>query len=206
LEAGLANLGRHLENLAAFGPKVVVALNHFDGDLAVEHERVAQFCLDRFGVEALVCRHWAQGSLGAEALARTVARLTDEEPKATFTPLYPLDLPLRDKILTIARRIYRAKEVTFSPRAERELRRFEGEGFGALPVCIAKTPYSFSTDDKRVGAPVDHVLPVTDVGLSAGAGFVVALCGEIMTMPGLPRHPSADAIGLDAEGRITGLF
>jgi formate--tetrahydrofolate ligase len=206
LTAGLANLGRHLENLRRFGPPCVVALNHFAGDTDAELAAVADFCRASFGVEALVCRHWAQGSAGAEALAHEVVRLCETDaPRRPFQPLYPLDLPLAEKIETVAREIYRAAAVAFSPRARRDLARFEAEGFGALPVCIAKTPYSFSADETLLGAPVGHVLPVREVRLSAGAGFIVAICGEVMTMPGLPRTPGATRIGLDAEGRIEGL-
>jgi formate--tetrahydrofolate ligase len=204
LEAGLANLGRHIENLRQFGPPVVVAINHFHGDTHAEHAAVAAFCAERFGVKAVVCRHWAEGSAGAEDLAREVVALAGGE--STFTPLYPLDLPLQAKIETVARAIYRAEGVSFTPRAAKDLARFEREGWGGLPVCIAKTPYSFSADETQLGAPTGHILPVREVRLSAGAGFVVAVCGAVMSMPGLPRVPSAARIHLDAEGRIEGLF
>jgi formate--tetrahydrofolate ligase len=207
LDNGLANLSRHIENVRRYNVPAVVAINHFDGDTDAELEQVEAFCRDRFGVKAIVCRHWAQGSAGAEALAREVAAICDAAPEpSVFAPLYPLDLSLKDKLLTVAQQIYRAADVSFTTKAERDLARFEKEGWGALPVCIAKTPYSFSADEKLLGAPTGHVLPVREVRLSAGAGFVVAICGDVMTMPGLPKTPSAATIRLDAEGRIVGLF
>ena len=205
LAKGLANIGRHIENVRKFGPPVVVAINHFAGDTEVEHEMVAAFCQDSYGVQTIVCRHWGEGSAGAEALAHAVVALSAEETP-TFTPLYDLDLPLRDKIEAVAQSVYRAAGIALTPRAEKDLARFEREGWGGLPICIAKTPYSFSADEKALGAPVGHILPVREVRLSAGAGFVVAVCGEVMTMPGLPRVPSAAGIHLDPEGRIEGLF
>jgi formate--tetrahydrofolate ligase len=203
LSQGLANLGRHLENLKGFGLPVAVAINNFAGDTEEEHEAVRDFCA-RQGVEAIVCTHWAEGGAGAEALARHVVDLA-EGGAARFQPLYPLDLPLETKIETIARTIYRAGAVSFSPRAARDLRRFEAEGWGGLPVCMAKTPYSFSADEHLLGAPEGFTLPVREVRLSAGAGFVVAICGEVMTMPGLPKTPAATRIRLGADGRIEGL-
>lgn len=204
LTRGLANLGRHIANVAKFGVPAVVALNHFDGDTDEEHRAVAAFCQQGFGVKAIVCRHWAEGGAGAEALAREVVALS-EEPSA-FAPLYPLDLPLKDKIEAVAKGVYHAKDVLFAPDAERALRQFEREGWGGLPVCIAKTPYSFSADERLIGAATEHTLPVREVRLSAGAGFVVAICGDVMTMPGLPRVPIAKNIHLDRQGRIEGLF
>jgi formate--tetrahydrofolate ligase len=204
LARGLANLGRHIENIRKFGPPVVVAINHFNGDLDIEHEIVSAFCGESYGVQAVVCRHWAEGSAGAEELALAVTALS--APTPVLNPLYPLDAPLKDKIETVAREIYRAEGITLTPRAAKDLARFEREGWGGLPVCIAKTPYSFSADEKLLGAPTGHVLPVREVRLSAGAGFVVAVCGEVMTMPGLPRIPSAANIHLDADGRVEGLF
>jgi formate--tetrahydrofolate ligase len=204
LARGLASLARHIENVQSFGVPAVVAINHFAGDTDVEHAAVAAFCDAEFGVKAIVCRHWAEGGAGAEALAREVIALAGQP--SIFTPLYPLDLPLKAKIETVARRIYRAEGVALAPRAEKALERFEREGWGDLPVCIAKTPYSFTADEKVLGAPTGFTLPVREVRLSAGAGFVVAICGDVMTMPGLPRVPSANSIHLDEEGRIEGLF
>jgi formate--tetrahydrofolate ligase len=204
LARGLAALGRHIENVGKFGPPVVVALNHFAGDTDEEHAAVAAFCRDGYGLKAIVCRHWAEGGAGAEALAHEIVALADRP--STFKPLYPLDLPLKAKIETVAREIYGAAGVALAPRAEKALARFEREGWGGLPVCIAKTPYSFSADPALLGAPSGHVLPVREVRLSAGAGFVVAICGEVMTMPGLPRVPAANSIHLGPDGRIEGLF
>ena len=205
LEAGLANLQRHLENLQGFGVPAVVAINRFGSDTAQEHEAVVGFCA-RLGVRAMVCTHWADGSAGAETLAREVAALCDAaDGEPTFTPAYELDMPLKAKIEAIATRIYRAEGVSLTRTAERDLKRFEAGGWGGLPVCVAKTPYSFSADPARLGAPTGHVLPVAQVRLSAGAGFVVAICGDIMTMPGLPKSPGAAAIRLDEHGRIDGL-
>ena len=205
LEAGLANLGRHVENVRGFGVPAVVAINRFDGDTAGEHGAVVRFC-EGLGVRAIVCTHWADGSAGAEALAREVAALCDSaEGEATFTAVYALDLPLKAKLEAIARTIYRAEGISLSKAAEKNLKLYEADGRGALPICVAKTPYSFSADPARLGAPSGHVLPVTEVRLSAGAGFVVAICGDIMTMPGLPKLPGAAAIHVDAHGRIDGL-
>ena len=207
LADGLGNLGRHIENIRKFGLTPVVGINHFNGDTDAELERVIAYCRDTHGVEAVVCRHWAEGGAGAEALARAIAKICDAAPaQSTFHPLYDLDQPLADKITAVATGIYRASGVSLSPRAKRDLAKFESAGFGALPVCIAKTPYSFSADPALLGAPTGHVLPVREVRLSAGAGFVVAICGDVMTMPGLPRRPSAAKIRLDAQGQIDGLF
>lgn len=203
LTAGLANLGRHMENLARFGLPVAVAINHFAGDTEEEHAAVRAYCAAR-GVEAIVCTHWAEGGKGAEALAHHVVALT-ERCAADFQPLYPLDQPLTAKIEAVAKGIYRAGSVSFSARAARDLNRFEAEGWGGLPVCMAKTPYSFSADEGLLGAPEGFVLPVREVRLSAGAGFVVAICGEVMTMPGLPKAPAATRIRLAPDGRIEGL-
>ncbi len=201
---GCANLGRHLENLALFGVPAIVAINHFAGDTEAETEALAEYVRAAGGV-AVVAHHWAEGGAGAAELARHVVDLA-ESGRADFAPLYTDDLPLWDKIETVARRIYRAGSVTPAPGLRDRLARWEADGFGGLPVCMAKTPYSFSADPALVGAPEGHDLPVREVRLSAGAGFVVAVCGQVMTMPGLPREPAAQSIGLDAEGRIEGLF
>jgi formate--tetrahydrofolate ligase len=157
------------------------------------------------GVRAHLCRHWAEGGQGAEGLATDIAAIADAG-QANFAPIYPDAIPLADKIRTIAREIYRASEVDFSPRVLDKLKQFEAEGFGHVPVCVAKTQYSFSANPELRGAPEGHILPVRDVRLSAGAGFVVVLCGEIMTMPGLPRVPGAERIHVDDDGAIRGLF
>ena len=203
LSQGLGNLGRHIENLQGFGLPVAVAINNFAGDTDEEHEVVRDYC-NRLGVEAIVCTHWADGGAGAEALARHVADLADGGC-ARFAPLYPLELSLTQKIEAVATRIYRAGGVAYSAKAARDLKRFEGEGWGGLPVCMAKTPYSFSADEALRGAPEGFTLPVREVRLSAGAGFVVAICGEVMTMPGLPKLPAAAHIRLAPDGRIEGL-
>ncbi len=204
VQKGCANLGRHISNIKTFGVPVVVAINHFAGDTEAEIAAVTEYVAVQ-GSEAILCRHWAEGSAGAEALAHRVAEIADARV-SQFAPLYPDDRPLFEKIETIARRIYRANDVLADKRVRDQLHAWEAEGFGELPICMAKTQYSFSTDPNLRGAPINHDVPVREVRLSAGAGFVVVICGEIMTMPGLPRHPSAEAIRLNADGDVEGLF
>ncbi|GGC30531.1 formate--tetrahydrofolate ligase [Siccirubricoccus deserti] len=204
LRRGVVNLARHVENMGKFGLPVVVALNAFTTD-AGEEIAAVQEAMAALGTEAVLCTHWADGGAGATDLACAVQRRL-AAGSASFAPLYDAALPLAEKLRTIAREIYRAAEVQIPEPVAARLARFEAQGFGHVPVCVAKTQYSFSADPKRLGAPVGHVLPVREVRLSAGAGFVVAVCGEIMTMPGLPRRPAAESIGLDAAGRIEGLF
>ena len=201
--AGAANLKRHVENLRRFGLPVLVALNEFAGDHDSEILAIKEFCAG-LGVEIHVCRHWAAGSAGAVDLAQAVIRVA-EENTGSFQLLYAEDLTLNQKIETIAREIYGASAVRYSPAAAKRLAQIEVSGFGRFPVCIAKTQYSFSTDPKRLGAPEGHVIEIDEVRLSAGAGFVVALAGEIRTMPGLPRRPAAEGMGVDADGAIFGL-
>jgi formate--tetrahydrofolate ligase len=201
---GVANLARHVENMQGFGLPVVVALNRFTTDTEAEIAAV-QEAVARLGAEAILCTHWSDGAAGALDLARAVRRLIDAR-SARFQPIYPDAMPLAEKIRTIARRIYRAVDIVLPDAVAQRLARWEQQGFGHLPVCIAKTQYSFSADPTKMGAPEGHELPVREVRLSAGAGFVVAVCGEIMTMPGLPRRPAAESIGLDADGQIQGLF
>ncbi len=198
---GVANLARHVENMAAYGLPVVVALNRFTGDTEAELAAV------RAGVtvEVVACSHWADGAAGAADLARAV-QTRIAEGKAAFHTLYPDAMGLAEKIETIAKRIYRAGGVAIADGAARKLAAWEKAGFGNMPVCIAKTQYSFSADPTKLGAPEGHTLPVRDVRLSAGAGFVVAIAGEIMTMPGLPKVPAAASIHLDTGGNIEGLF
>ncbi|MBN8941525.1 MAG: formate--tetrahydrofolate ligase [Rhizobiales bacterium] len=205
LRNGLVNLGRHVANVRSFGVPVVVAINHFTTDSHAEHELIARVCASEFGVEAIQCRHWAEGGKGAEELAEKVVALC-EAGTARFAPIYPDDLGLADKIRTVATRIYGAADVAISPKAAADLAAFEAAGFGNLPVCMAKTQYSFSADPTLLGAPSGHVVPVREVRLAAGAGFVVAICGDIMTMPGLPRLPAAEAIHVNRDGQIEGLF
>ena len=202
LRHGCANLGRHIQNLSGFGLPVVVAINHFTSDTPAEIAALHDYC-DGHGVQAVLCRHWAEGGAGAEDLARAVVALA--EAGASFTPLYPDDMSLWDKIQTVCQRIYRADHVEAAPGILEQLDQWQAE-HGHLPVCMAKTQYSFSADPTALGAPTGFMIPLREVRLAAGAGFVVAICGDIMTMPGLPREPSALRIGLDAAGRIEGLF
>ncbi|MFI0396085.1 formate--tetrahydrofolate ligase [Paracoccus jiaweipingae] len=204
LREGCANLGRHVANMRRFGLPVVVAINHFDADTDAELAALTEECA-AMGVQAIVCRHWAEGGAGAEDLAHAVVDLV-KGGSAEFGPLYPDSMSLWDKINTIARDIYGAAGVEASQAMRDQLTRWEEAGFGDLPVCMAKTPYSFSADPALLGAPSGHIVPLRDLRLSAGAGFVVAICGDIMTMPGLPRHPAATRIGLNADGEIEGLF
>ena len=203
VQNGVVNLIRHVENMRGFGLPVVVALNSFTGDTEAEFAAVVQ-ALAPMGVEVVACRHWAEGAQGAADLARAVQRVL--QTSANFRPLYDPETNLADKIHTIAQKIYRAENVFFEKPALKKLRAYQEAGFGSLPVCMAKTQYSFSADPSLLGAPSGFTLPVRDVRLCAGAGFVVALCGDIMTMPGLPRVPAANSIGLDAAGRVRGLF
>ena len=203
LERGFANLARHAENLRRFGLPIVVAVNRFSADTKAEAALLKRLCGD-IGLAAIESDHWASGGAGAENLAAAVLRMLAQS-KAEFRVLYEDALPLSEKIRTIARDIYGADDVVFDPGARSRLGDFEARGFGRYPVCIAKTQYSFSTDASLRGAPSGHKLTVRDVRLAAGAEFVVAICGDIMTMPGLPRRPAAERIGIDEKGRITGL-
>ena len=200
---GCPNLMRHVENMRGFGLPVVVAVNHFTSDTPAELQAVREM-LAPLNVPVVACTHWADGAAGAAELARVV--LEKLGGRADFRPLYAPDMPLAEKIRTVAQRIYRAADVAIDKGAAKKLRMYEAAGFGHFPVCMAKTQYSFSADPTLLGAPEGFVLPVRDVRLSAGAGFVVALCGDVMTMPGLPRVPAAHAIHLGEGGRIEGLF
>jgi formate--tetrahydrofolate ligase len=204
VQAGCPNLGRHIGNVQSFGVPVVVAINHFAGDTEAEIAAVKAYVADQ-GAEAVLCRHWAEGGAGTEELAHKVVALA-ESGQARFQTLYPDAMPLIDKIETIARRIYHADAIQADDRIRAQLAEWEAAGYGHLPICMAKTQYSFTTDATRRGAPVGHTVPVREVRLSAGAGFIVAICGEIMTMPGLPRVPSAETIRLNDAGQIEGLF
>src|SRR5436190_2805075 len=204
VEKGFANLRRHLENLRGFGVPAVVSVNRFSADTEAELGRLKELCAKE-GVEAVIADHWARGGEGAADLARAVVALADSG-KAEFKLLYPDEMPLRDKIKTIAQKIYRARDIACEAAGESRLAELQKGGFGQFPVCIAKTQYSFTTDPNAKGAPTDHVLSVREIRLSAGAEFIIAVCGEIMTMPGLPRVPAANNIDLAEDGRITGLF
>ena len=204
VQKGCPNLGRHIENLKSFGVPVVVAINHFVTDTDAEVQAVKDF-VEGQGAEAILSRHWELGSEGSVDLATRVAEIADAD-MANFAPIYPDEMSLADKVQTIAKRIYRADEALMDQKIRDQLRIWEEQGYGHLPVCMAKTQYSFSTDPTLRGAPVGFSVPVREVRLSAGAGFIVAVCGEIMTMPGLPRVPSAESIHLNDDGQIEGLF
>ena len=204
VKAGCPNLGRHIENLKSFGVPVVVAINHFVTDTEAEVQAVKDFVAGQ-GSEAIVSQHWEFGGQGAEALATRVAEIADAQ-MANFAPIYADEMPLAEKIQTICKRIYRADEALMDQKIRNQLKDWEAQGYGHLPVCMAKTQYSFSTDPNLRGAPVGHSVPVREVRLSAGAGFIVAVCGEIMTMPGLPRKPAAETIMLNDADEIAGLF
>ncbi len=203
VERGLENLDRHLDNVRRYGVPVVVAVNRFATDTEAELEIVRGFCCDR-GVPISVCTHWSDGGAGAEELAEMVAETADRG-EADFKPLYPDSMPLMEKIRTVAREIYRASDIAVPPRVQSQLREFENDGFGWFPVCMAKTQYSFSTEPSLKGAPTGHIVEVREVRLAAGAEFVVVICGDIMTMPGLPRVPAAEGIRLDGSGQVVGL-
>jgi formate--tetrahydrofolate ligase len=200
---GCPNLGRHIANVKGFGVPVVVAINHFGTDTEAEIAAVKAYVAEQ-GAEAILCKHWAQGSAGIEDLARKVVALA--EGGSNFAPLYPDEMGLFQKVETIAKRIYHADEVIADKAIRDQLKAWEAAGYGHLPVCMAKTQYSFTTDPNVRGAPTGHTVPVREVRLSAGAGFIVVICGEIMTMPGLPKVPSAEVIRLNAEGQVEGLF
>ncbi len=204
LKKGCSNLGRHVANVRKFGVPVVVAINHFVSDTDAEIAAVKDY-VSRLGAEAILCRHWAEGSAGIEDLAYKVVELA-ESGQAKFEPLYPDEISLFEKIEIVASKIYHAGEVTADKAVRDQLHAWEEQGYGNLPVCMAKTQYSFSTDPALRGAPEGHVVPVREVRLSAGAGFIVVITGEIMTMPGLPKSPSAERIYLNEQGYIEGLF
>ena len=204
VQAGCPNLGRHIENVKSFGVPVVVAINHFVSDTDAEVAAVKEYVAS-MGAEAILCKHWAKGSEGVIDLATRVAEIADAD-MANFAPLYPDEMSLFQKIETVAKRIYRADEVLADAKIRKQLKEWEEAGYGNLPVCMAKTQYSFTTDPNRRGAPTGHSVPIREVRLSAGAGFVVVICGEIMTMPGLPSVPASETIMLNSEGQIEGLF
>ena len=204
VKSGCANLGCHIENMKSFGVPVIVAINHFVKDTENEIAAVIDYVKSQ-GSEAIVSKHWEFGSAGALDLARRVSEMADSEG-SDFAPIYPDEMPLTEKIQTICKRIYRADEAIMDNRICDQLKQWEEQGYGDLPICMAKTQYSFSTDPNLRGAPTGHTVPVREVRISAGAGFIVVVCGEIMTMPGLPRVPAAESIHLNKFGAIEGLF
>jgi formate--tetrahydrofolate ligase len=204
VKSGCANLGRHIENLKSFGVPVIVAINHFVKDTENEIDAVMDFVTGQ-GSEAIVSKHWEFGSEGSVDLAKRVSEIADSGVD-DFAPIYPDNMPLAEKIQTICKSIYRADEAIMDKKILDQLKQWEDQGFGDLPVCMAKTQYSFSTDPNLRGAPTGHSVPVREVRISAGAGFIVVVCGEIMTMPGLPRVPAAESICLNKSGEIEGLF
>ena len=203
VQQGCANLGRHIENVKSFGIPVVVAINHFVSDTNAEIEALKRYVADK-GTEAFVCKHWAEGSTGILPLANKVVEIAENKSKFVYT--YKDDLPLIEKIERVAKKIYRADEVLANKSIRDQLQLWENDGYGDLPICMAKTQYSFTTDPNRRGAPNGHAIPIREVRLSAGAGFIVVICGEVMTMPGLPKVPSAEAIMLNKKGDVEGLF
>ncbi len=203
VQQGCANLGRHIENVKSFGIPVVVAINHFVSDTNAEIEALRRYVADK-GTEAFVCKHWAEGSTGILPLANKVVEIAENKSKFVYT--YKDDLPLIEKIERVAKKIYRADEVLANKTIRDQLHLWENDGYGNLPICMAKTQYSFTTDPNRRGAPNGHAIPIREVRLSAGAGFIVVICGEVMTMPGLPKVPSAEAIMLNKKGDVEGLF
>jgi formate--tetrahydrofolate ligase len=204
LEAGMSNLQRHVENVQKFGIVPVISINRFSADTAAEIRLVEETC-KKLGVEALMADHWAEGGAGAADVAKAVVKVCDSG-NSKLKLLYPDDMPLFEKIRTIAREIYRAKDISADKSVRDQLANFEAMGYGKFPICVAKTQYSFSTNPDAKGAPTDHVINVREVRLSAGAEFVVAVCGEVMTMPGLPKVPAADSIDIGSDGKIVGLF
>lgn len=204
LQDGCCNLVRHIENVKSFGVPVVVGINRFTSDTDAEIALIKQVAAAN-GVKAIDCTHWADGGAGAEELAVEIASIADSGA-ASFAPLYPDDMPIWDKIKTVATRLYRADDIIADQKIRDQIRNLQDGGYGHLPVCIAKTQYSFSTDPNLKGAPSAHVVAIREVRLSAGAGFIVIVCGDIMTMPGLPRVPAANSITIDEKGQVAGLF
>jgi formate--tetrahydrofolate ligase len=208
LRKGMANLNRHVQNVRSFGVPAVVAVNHFAGDTEAEHALVRSLCAEH-GVQAITCRHWAEGGAGAAELAEHVVHLCEAErflDGRGFQLLYPDEMPLWEKMATIATTIYGADEIIADKRVRDQFAELQAGGYGHFPICVAKTQYSFSTDPNLKGAPRHHVVPIRELRLASGAEFLVVICGDIMTMPGLPRVPAASAIGMSASGEVEGLF
>jgi formate--tetrahydrofolate ligase len=205
LESGMINIRRHVENLKKFGLPVVVAINRFTHDTDTDLNFVIEHCKEKFGVNCVINNSWAEGSKGSEQLGHAVVELCNKS-EAKQKLLYEDKVPLFDKVRVIAQQLYGARDIDADTAVKQKLAEFENFGFGHLPICIAKTQYSFSTDPLKLGAATDHIVKVREVRLAAGAGFVVAVCGDLMTMPGLPRRPSAENIFVNADGQIEGLF
>jgi formate--tetrahydrofolate ligase len=205
LKKGLPNLERHIKNIKKFGLEVTVAINHFITDTNQEVKIIQEYC-SKLIVKANLCMHWAKGGSGTEELANHVVELCKKAKKENFKFLYSDDINLWQKIEIIAQEIYGASEVVADTKIRDQLKKMQDDGFGKLPICIAKTQYSFSTDPNLKGAPENHVLPIREIKLSSGAEFIVVICGSIMTMPGLPRVPAAESIKLNEKGEIEGLF
>jgi formate--tetrahydrofolate ligase len=205
LKKGIANLARHVENVRSFGVPAVVAINRFSADTDAELAALKQACAE-IGTEAIECTHWADGGAGTEALAHAIVRLAEKPVGGGFHTLYPDDMPLWDKVRTIAQNLYGAQGIIADKKVRDQFAELQKGGFGHYPICIAKTQYSFSTDPNLKGAPSNHVVPIREIKLSAGAEFLVVICGEIMTMPGLPRVPAANSIFVNAAGQVEGLF
>jgi formate--tetrahydrofolate ligase len=201
---GCANLGRHIRNIGQFGVPVTVAINHFITDTDAEHQVIRDFCAE-FNVRCTVASHWEHGGKGAQELASEVLDLLGEQ-KSQFRPLYRNDMPLLEKVRRIARSIYGADDIIADKKVRDQFARFDNEGYGHYPICMAKTQYSFSTDPQLLGAPSGFDVPIREVRLATGAEFIVVICGSIMTMPGLPRKPASENISVDESGKITGLF
>jgi formate--tetrahydrofolate ligase len=209
VQRGLANLQRHVRNVGKFGVPAIVAINAFPADTDAEHGLIREACHQSLGVDAIVSRHWAEGSQGAEDLAHAVVELSSRPARRGsdgFRLLYPDDMPLWDKVRTVATEVYGASDIIADKKIRDRFRELQADGFGQLPVCIAKTQYSFSTDPDLRGAPSGHVVPIREVRLAAGAGFIVVICGDIMTMPGLPKSPAAERIHIGPSGQTEGLF
>ena len=203
VRSGISNLNRHVNNIKKFGLPVIVAINHFVADTENEMRALQEEC-NKIGVESVLCQHWSKGGDGAVELAKKVVDLVNQ--KTSFKFLYEDKIPLFEKIETIAKEIYDASEVIADNKIRSQLKQFEENGYGDFPICIAKTQYSFSTDPTQKGAPIGHSIPIREVRLSSGAEFIVVVCGEIMTMPGLPSVPAANSIHLNENGQIEGLF
>ena len=205
VEKGFANLQRHIENIQSFGLQPIVAINSFTLDTEAESKVISDGC-NKLGVKAVLCSHWANGSKGTKELAEEVVKIAESSDTSKFSFTYSDDMSLEDKIRAVAQKIYRADDIVIDKAIRDQLKAFEESGYGKLPICIAKTQYSFSTNPALRGAPTGFTVPVREVRLSAGAGFIVVVTGEIMTMPGLPKVPSANSIMLDENGLIQGLF